>query len=114
MDIDDCKETETFVNKYFTDNVSYSIYGESGTSKELFGEWFDSRKAGFSDSVHQIKDIEVNKENGFVTVSIVWTAKLKNIDIGNNSVRYPSKAIIELQKDRDSFKIEKYRIIAVN
>lgn len=113
-DLDSGEETKQFVAKYFETESVMCHYGEMFRNCFEIESWFDSFKAGFSDSVHQIKSVIYEEHGEIITLQadLVWTAAFRNID-GNNMIRYKTVTRMDLTEYCGKFTIKTYKSTAV-
>lgn len=113
-DVDGRTDSKPFVAEYFNESSALCHFGEIFRGAEAIEGWYDSLKAGFRDSVHQIKKTEY-KQFGDVTAvraDVVWTAAFRNMD-GNNRIMYKVVVNMDLTEDNGSLKIKNYKSVAV-
>ncbi|ADD67665.1 hypothetical protein Dacet_0886 [Denitrovibrio acetiphilus DSM 12809] len=113
-DIDSLEDTKYIVEKYFAHEAALSHYGEISKGREAVEDWYDAIKAGFSESMHQIKNVEYKafEDVYAVRADVVWTAAFRNIE-KKNMIRYKTVVRMDLIECSGRLQIKNYKSIAV-
>jgi len=113
-DIDTCEDTKSTIQKYFQADAGLSHFGDIFRGTEEIQDWYDSMKAGFTQSTHQVKSVEYAEFDDVIAVQcdVVWTAGFRNIE-GGNMIRYKAIVRMDIVEEDCKLKIRNYKSVAV-
>ena len=113
-ELDGRAATKAFVAQFFTEEAVLSHFGEVHRGAENIENWFDGVKACFSESFHQIKEVQSKQFDDVLAVQAdaVWMASFRNMD-GDSRIRYKAVVRMDLVDDDGVLRIKNYKSVAL-